>query len=104
MTLTEPSATAPALGVVVLDSGGDAAHTSRLEAELHGRIAVGTQVLVVDVRSLKALDTNVLAVLAGAAVRLQNERSGSFVLRNASAQLLGQLRLARLDHVFELEI
>jgi len=104
MTLTEPSATAPALGVVVLDSGGDAADTSRLEAELQGRIAVGTQVLVVDVRSLKALDTNVLAVLAGAAVRLQDERSGSFVLRNASSQLLGQLRLARLDHVFELEI
>ena len=104
MTLTDPSPTAPALGVVVLGSGDEAADTSRLEAELHGRIAVGTQVLVVDVRNLKALHTGVLSVLAGAAVRLQDERSGSFVLRNASASLLGQLRLARLDHVFELEI
>lgn len=103
MTLTDPSPTAPALGVVVLGGGGEAVDAGRLDAELNGRIAVGTQVLVVDVGDVK-LDSTALGVLAGAAIRLQDERSGSLVLRNASASLLGVLRLARLDHVFELEI
>ena len=104
MTLTEPSPTAPALGVVVLGNGDDLADASRLEAELHGRIAVGTQVLVVDVGDTKLLDTSALNVLASAAIRLQDERSGSLVLRDASNELLRQLRVMRLDHVFELEI
>ena len=104
MTLTEPSPTAPALGVVVLRGAADVADTSRLDAELHGRIAVGTQVLVVDVGEVERLDAEVLGVLARSAVRLQDERSGSLVLRNASADLLSQLRVVRLDHVFELEI
>ena len=103
MTLTDPSPTAPALGVVIL-RGEEDADASRLEAELHGRIAVGTQVLVVDVGEVKHLDGTAMGVLAGAAIRLQDERSGSVVLRNASSALLQQLRLLRLDHVFELEI
>jgi hypothetical protein len=104
MTLTEPSPTAPALGVVVLRDGDDVTDTSRLEAELYGRIAVGTQVLVVDVGEFRSLDVGALSVLAGAAIRLQDERSGSVVLRKASVALLRQLRSMRLDHVFELEI
>ena len=104
MTLTEPSPTAPALGVVVLCDAEDAADSSRLEAELHGRIAVGTQVLVVDVGDLQHMDSEALGIMAGAAMRLQGERSGSVVLRNASAELLRQLRVLRLDHMFELEI
>jgi anti-anti-sigma factor len=104
MTLTEPSPTAPALGVVVLHGEVDAADSSRLGAELAGRIAVGTQVLIVDVGRVELLDAAVLGVMAEAAKRLHDERSGSFVLRNASARLLRQLRLMRLDHVFELEI
>jgi len=80
------------------------ARTSRLDAELAGRIAVGTQVLVVDVGQVELSDTRTLGVLASAAQRLQDERSGSLVLRNASAGLLRQLRLMRIDHVFELEI
>jgi len=104
MTLTEPSPTAPALAVVVLQRSVDVAHGSRLQAELEGRIAVGTQVLVVDVGQVELSDTRTLGVLAGAAQRLQDERSGSLVLRNASAGLLSQLRLMRIDHVFELEI
>ena len=103
MTLTDPSPTAPALGVVSLQRPEDA-DASRLEAELQGRIAVGTQVLVVDVGEIKLLDRAAMGVLAGAAIRLQEERSGSVVLRNASAGMLKQLRLLRLDHVFELEI
>lgn len=75
-----------------------------MEAELYGRIAVGTQVLVVDVGEFESLDGPALSVLAGAAVRLQDERSGSVVLRNASMPLLRQLRALRIDHVFELEI
>jgi len=104
MTLTDPSPTAPALGVVVLGGEDDLTDVSRLKAELHGRIAVGTQVLVVDVRRAKLLETAALNVLAEAAVRLQDERSGSLVLRDASPELLRQLRVMRLDHVFELEI
>ena len=103
MTLTDPTPTAPALGVVMLPPDDDE-EASRLDAELHGRIAVGTQVLVVDVGEVKHLNSATMTVLAGAAVRLQDERSGSVVLRNASASLLQQLRLVRLDHVFELEI
>ena len=104
MTLTEPSPTAPALGVVVLRDEHGASDASRLEAELYGRIAVGTQVLVVDVGQFTSLDETALTVLASAAVRLQDERSGSMVLRRASVPLLRQLRAMRLDHVFELEI
>ena len=105
MTLTDPSITAPASGVVVIDGpdGGDR-EASRLDAELSGRIAVGTQVLVVDVGAVKHLDGAALGVLAAAAKRLQDERMGSVVLRNASVPLLRQLRMMRLDHVFELEI
>lgn len=103
MTLTDPSPTAPAYGLVVLGGTDGVVDPSRLDAELNGRIAVGTQVLVVDVGGTR-LESTALGVLAGAAIRLQDERSGSLVLRNASAALLGQLRLARLDHVFELEI
>src|SRR5688500_19009185 len=103
MTLTDPSPTAPALGVVVLRDDDDDEAT-RLDAELNGRIAVGTQVLVVDVDEVKLLNAAAMSVLAAAAIRLQDERSGSVVLRNASAPLLKQLRLMRLDHVFELEI
>ncbi len=104
MTLTHPSPTAPAFGVVVLRGADDIADTSRLDAELHGRIAVGTQVLVVDVGAVKRLDAKVLGVMARAGIRLQDERSGSLVLRNASADLVSQLRVMRLDHLFELEI
>jgi anti-anti-sigma regulatory factor len=104
MTLTEPSPTAPALGVVVLGDEDGAHDASRLEAELYGRIAVGTQVLVVDVGAFTSVDETALSVMAGAAMRLQEERSGSVVLRNASVPLLRQLRALRLDHVFELEI
>jgi anti-anti-sigma regulatory factor len=103
MTLTDPTPTAPALGVVMLP-GEDDEEASRLDAELHGRIAVGTQVLVVDVGEAQHLNSAAMTVLANAAVRLQDERSGSLVLRNASSSLLQQLRLVRLDHVFELEI
>lgn len=104
MTLTDPLPTAPALGVVVLRGEVDAADSSRLRAELAGRIAVGTQVLIVDVGLVELIDSPALGVMADAAKRLHDERSGSFVLRNASARLLRQLRLMRLDHVFELEI
>lgn len=104
MTLTEPSPTAPWMGVIVLDGVIDAATAGRLDAELTGRIAVGTQVLMVDVGGAEFLDAAGLAVLADAARRLQDERSGSLVLRNADATLLRHLRMLRLDHVFELEI
>jgi len=104
MTLTEPSPTAPPLGVVVLNGEMDKAATTRLGAELNGRIAVGTQVLIVDVGRADFTDSAGLGVLADAARRLQAERSGSLVLRNADAALLRHLRLLRLDHVFELEI
>jgi len=104
MTLVDPSPTAPALGVVELRGDVDIAGISRLSAELDGRIAVGTQVLVVDVGQVELIDSAALGVLARAAQRLHDERSGSLVLRQASARLLRQLRLMRLDHVFELEI
>lgn len=102
--MIDPSPTAPAFGVVVLRNAGDAFDSSLLDAELNGRIAVGTQVVVVDLRVVKHLDTTAICVLADAAKRLQDERSGSLVLRNATPSLLGQLRLMRLDHVFELEL
>ncbi len=104
MTLVDPSPTAPAQGVVVLRGDVDIAGISRLSAELDGRIAVGTQVLVVDVGQVEFIDSAALGVLAQAAERLHDERSGSLVLRQASARLLRQLRLMRLDHMFELEI
>jgi len=104
MTLTDASPTAPAQGLVVLHGDVDVADASRLGAELAGRIAVGTQVLVVDMGQVDLIDSSALGVLAAAATRLQNERSGSLVLRNASPRLLRQLRLMRLDYVFELEI
>ncbi len=104
MTLTDPSPTAPWMGVVVLDGMIDVATAGRLDAELKGRIAVGTQVLMVDVGRAEFVDAAGLGVLAGAAKRLQDERSGSLVLRNADPNLLRNLRMLRLDHVFELEI
>lgn len=104
MALTEPSPTAPWMGVVVLDGVIDAATANRLDAELAGRIAVGTQVLMVDVSQAEFLGEAGLAVLAQAAKRLQDERSGSLVLRHADATLLRNLRMLRVDHVFELEI
>jgi len=104
MTLTDPTPTAPAVGLVVLPGDVDASDASRLSAELTGRIAVGTQVLVVDVGKVELIDSSALGILADAAQRLHDERSGSLVLRNASAQLLRQLRAMHLDHVFELEI
>ena len=104
MALTGPSPTAPWMGMVVLDGAIDAANAARLDAELAGRIAVGTQVLMVDVGRADFVGPVGLGVLAGAATRLQDERSGSLVLRNADANLLRQLRMLRLDHVFELEV
>jgi len=92
------------MGVVVLQGPIDAATAERLDAELHGRIAVGTQVLIVDVGEADFVEAAGLGALARAATRLQEERSGSVVLRNADASLLRHLRLLRLDHVFELEI
>ncbi len=89
---------------MVLEGPIDMVSAERMDAELQGRIAVGTQVLVVDVGHAEFPGSKGLGVLAGAAKRLQDERSGSLVLRNASAALLQQLRLLRLDHVFELEI
>jgi len=61
-------------------------------------------VLVVDMGHVQRIESASLAVLAEAGRRLHDERSGSLVLRNASAHLLRQLRSLRLDHVFELEI
>ena len=103
MELMHPSPTAPALGVMIL-RGEDVGDAARLDAELHGRIAVGTQVLVVDVSQVERLEARAATVLATAAQRLQDERSGSLVLRDPSVPLLKQLRLMRLDHVFELDI
>lgn len=102
MTLADPS-TAPSVGVVVLQGRIDSSRLDHLDAELTGRIAVGTQVLVVDVGEANFVDPDGLGVLACAAKQLQDERLGSMVLRNAGASLLRQLRLLRLDHVFELE-
>lgn len=103
MTLAEPSPTAPSQAVMVLQGPIDLVSAERMDAELQGRIAVGTQVLVVDVGRAEFPGSDGLGVLARSAKRLQEERSGSLVLRNASASLLQQLRLLRLDHVFELE-
>ena len=102
--LTDPSPTAPPTGVIVLKGPVDASTAARLDAELQGRIAVGTQVLMVDVGDAEFVDTVGPGVLARAAKRLQDERSGSLVLRNADAPLLRYLRMLRLDHAFELEI
>ena len=104
MTLTEPSPTAPPRGVVVVEGRIQGSLAARMEAELRGRIEVGTQVLVVDVAKAQFIGPSGLAVLADAARRLQEERSGSLVLRHADGRLLRELRLLRLDHVFELEI
>jgi len=89
--------------VVLRDAvgGGDGA---RLQAELDGRMAVGTQVLIVEMGEVQLIDPGELRVLANAATRLQAEHSGSMVLRGASARLLGHLRLMGVDHLFELEI
>ena len=92
------------MGVVVVEGRIQGPLAARMEAELRGRIEVGTQVLVVDVAKAQFVGPSGLAVLADAARRLQEERSGSLVLRHATPPLLDQLRLMRLDHVFELEI
>ncbi|MDQ6837752.1 MAG: hypothetical protein M3137_05285 [Actinomycetota bacterium] len=102
--LIDPRTTGPASAVVVLRDSVELADGARLQAELDGRMAVGTQVLIVEVGDVQLLGTGELSVLVNAATRLQDEHSGSMVLRNASARLLGQLRLMRLDHKFELEI
>lgn len=100
-----PGHTGPACpGEAVVHGAVDLGGAPRLDAELDGRIAVGAQVLVVDLEEVKLLDSAVVAVLADAAEHLHDERSGSLVLRNASAPLLQQLRLMRLDHMFELDI
>jgi len=104
MTLTERLPTAPSVGVVVVEGTIQGPLAARMEAELRGRIEVGTQVLVVDVAEAQFIGPTGLAVLAKAARRLQEERSGSLVLRHATAHLLRELRLLRIDHVFELEI
>ena len=104
VTLTERSPAAPSVGVVVVEGMIQGPLVARMEAELRGRIEVGTQVLVVDVAKAQFIGPSGLAVLAVAARRLQEERSGSLVLRQATAPLLRELRLLRLDHVFELEI
>lgn len=102
--LVSPEVRAPAVGVIILRGSVDIADVPRLNAELDGRLAVGTQVLIIDVGEVQLIDSAALGVLAAAAQHIQNDRSGSMVLRNASARLLAQLRLMRLDHVFELEI
>lgn len=104
MTLTEPLPTAPPVGLVVLHGDIEVDSAARMRAELRGRIEVGTQVLVVDVGDATFVGSSGLAALAEAAKRLRDERSGSLVLRNATAALLAHLRLLRIDHVFELEI
>lgn len=103
MTLTGPSRTAPSTGVVVVEGKVQGPLADRMAAELRGRIEVGTQVLVVDVARAQFVGPAGLAVLARAARRLQEERSGSLVLRHPTPPLLRELRLLRLDHVFELE-
>ncbi len=102
--LIDPGTTGPAAAVVVLRGADEVADGARLQAELDGRMAVGTQVLIIEVGEVQLISTNEVSVLANAATRLQDEHSGSMVLRNPSARLLGQLRLMRLDHMFELEI
>lgn len=102
--LVDPEATGPASAVVVLRDRVGVGDGARLQAELDGRMDVGTQVLIVEVGEVQVIDSGELSVLARAATRLQDEHSGSMVLRHASARLLGQLRLMRLDHMFELEI
>ena len=102
--LVEPKASGPASAVVVLRGAAGVGDGARLKAELDGRMAVGTQVLIVEVGEVEFVESGELSVLANAATRLQDEHSGSMVLRNASARLLGQLRLMRLDHMFELDI
>ena len=103
MTLTDPLPTAAAEAVVPLAGEIDVSSAPRLRAELHGRIDVGTQNLVLDVSELAFIDSAGLGVIVGAARRLRDERSGSVVLRGVQPQLLRVLRLTRLDHVFEIE-
>lgn len=95
--------TAPAVGVVVLPSTDDVPNASRVKAEVDGRIAVGTHLLVVDLGKVDMIDSALLVVLADAANRLHDERCGSVILRDAPAPILQQLRLMRLDHLFDLE-
>ena len=94
----------PASAVVVLRDEVGVGDGARLKADLDGRMAVGTQVLIVEAGEVQIVDSVELSVLANAATRLQDEHSGSMVLRNPSTRLLRQLRLMRLDHMFELEI
>lgn len=75
-----------------------------MQAELDGRIDVGTQLLVIDLGRVDIIDSALLVVLADAANRLRDERCGSVILRDAPASILQQLRLMRLDHLFDLEI
>lgn len=96
--------TAPAVGVVVLPSTRDVPSASRVKAEVDGRIAVGTHLLVIDLGEVDTIDSDLLVVLAGAASRLQDERCGSVILRDTPAPILQQLQMMRLDHLFELEI
>lgn len=104
MTVREPSPSAPAVGVVAVRDRNTTQAAGRLDAELRGRIAVGTQLLIVDVGQATSLDPEVLGVLADAAKFLQDDRAGSVVLRNATGLLLRQMRLMRIDHIFELEL
>ncbi len=96
--------TAPAVGVVVLPPTDDVPTASRVKAEVDGRIAVGTHLLVIDLEKVDTIDSDLLVMLAGAAKRLHDERCGSVILRDAQALILQQLRLMRLDHLFDLEI
>ena len=96
--------TAPAVGVVVLPPTDDVTSASRVKAEVDGRIAVGTHLLVIDLEKMDIIDSDLLVMLAGAAKRLHDERCGSVILRDPQALILQQLRLMRLDHLFELEI
>lgn len=99
MQETLSGTTGPAVAVVV---SRDAVE-GRLTAELDGRMAVGTQVLIVETGDLPSIDPVELNVLDDAASWLQDEDAGSMVLRHASARLLGQLRVMHLGHMFGLE-
>jgi len=101
--LPDRGTTGPAAAVVALRDSVGASDGGRLKVELDGRMAVGTQVLIVETGEVQVINDGEVSVLANAATRLHDEHCGSMVLRNASARLLGQLRLMRLDHMFELE-
>lgn len=102
-TASSEPRTGPRPGEGIVCGAVDVVGAPRLDAELDGRIAVGAQVLVVDLEAVRNLDSAVVAVLADAASHLHDECSGSLVLRNASPPLLQQLRIMRLDHMFELD-